>query len=115
MLDAIEKRTDEIGDDAICAYFKRQDNFTFSAIFKLMISDNHKPSPSHVDKATRRQLHLVPFTVTIAGDERDDQLAEMLREEWPTDVAGSDSCAGPSGGFEINAVRRRRKCVRFWF
>jgi P4 family phage/plasmid primase-like protien len=31
----------------------------------------------------RRRLHLVPFTVTIPHDERDPDLAEKLKAEWP--------------------------------
>ncbi|MCZ6860397.1 MAG: phage/plasmid primase, P4 family, partial [Alphaproteobacteria bacterium] len=71
------------GSDTISARFMRQDFFNFIPTFKLMISGNHKPSLSHVDKAISRRFHLIPFTVTIPDDERDDKLAEKLKGEWP--------------------------------
>lgn len=71
------------GSDTICARFMRQDFFNFIPTFKLMISGNHKPSLSHVDKAISRRFHLISFTVTIPDDERDDTLAERLKGEWP--------------------------------
>ncbi len=71
------------GSDTISARFMRQDFFNFIPTFKLMISGNHKPSLSHVDKAISRRFNLIPFTVTIPDDERDDKLAEKLKGEWP--------------------------------
>jgi putative DNA primase/helicase len=71
------------GSDTISARFMRQDFFNFVPTFKLVISGNHKPSLSHVDKAISRRFHLIPFTVTIPDDERDDKLAEKLKGEWP--------------------------------
>ena len=61
----------------------RQDFFTFRPQFKLVIAGNHKPSLSSVDEAIRRRFHLVPFTVTIPKDERDPELLEKLKAEWP--------------------------------
>jgi putative DNA primase/helicase len=43
---------------------------------------NHKPQLRNVDEAMRRRLHLVPFTVTIPKEERDQQLGEKLKAEW---------------------------------
>ncbi len=71
------------GGDPITARFMRQDHFTFMPQFTLAITGNHKPGLRNVDEAMRRRLHLVPFTVTIPPSERDDQLAEKLKEEWP--------------------------------
>jgi putative DNA primase/helicase len=71
------------GGDPISARFMRQDPFEFQPQFKLLIAGNHKPSLRSVDEAIRRRLHLVPFTVTIPEDERDEQLAEKLKGEWP--------------------------------
>jgi len=31
----------------------------------------------------RRRLHLVPFTVTIPANERDNDLPDKLKAEWP--------------------------------
>ena len=39
--------------------------------------------PAHVDEAIRRRFHLIPFTVTIPPAERDQDLAEKLKAEWP--------------------------------
>jgi putative DNA primase/helicase len=71
------------GGDKIAARFMRGDFFEFTPNFKIMIAGNHVPNLSHVDEAFRRRLHLVPFTVTIPPDERDDRLVEKLRDEWP--------------------------------
>jgi putative DNA primase/helicase len=61
----------------------RQDFFTFTPQFKLMIAGNHKPSLHGVDEAIRRRLHLIPFTVTIPENERDPELFEKLKPERP--------------------------------
>ena len=71
------------GGDPISARFMRQDFFEFIPQFKLLIAGNHKPRLRNVDEAIRRRLHLIPFNVTIPPDERDDRLAEKLKEEWP--------------------------------
>jgi putative DNA primase/helicase len=61
----------------------RQDFFTYTPKFKLMIAGNHEPSLRSVNEAVRRRFHLVPFTVTIPPDERDKGLFEKLKPEWP--------------------------------
>ena len=71
------------GGDRIAARFMRQDYFEFVPQFKLIVAGNHKPALRAVDEAIRRRLHLIPFTVTIPRDERDDRLSEKLRVEWP--------------------------------
>ena len=71
------------GGDRISARFMRQDFFEFQPQLKLFIFGNHKPSLSCVDEAIRRRFHLVPFTVTIPSGERDPDLAEKLKAEWP--------------------------------
>jgi putative DNA primase/helicase len=71
------------GGDKIAARFMRQDYFEFSPQFKLVIAGNHKPGLRSVDEAIRRRLHLIPFTVTIPPDERDENLTARLQEEWP--------------------------------
>ena len=75
------------GGDPITARFMRQDFFTFAPTFKLVIAGNYKPGLRSVDEAVRRRLHLVPFTVQIPPGERDMELAEKLREEWPAILA----------------------------
>ena len=71
------------GGDRIAARFMRQDFFEFTPTFKLIIAGNHKPGLRSVDEAIRRRFHLVPFTVTVPPDERDETLSEKLKSEWP--------------------------------
>jgi putative DNA primase/helicase len=71
------------GGDKIEARFMRQDFFEFTPAFKLVIAGNHKPGLRSVDEAIRRRFKLVPFTVTIPPDERDELLAERLKHEFP--------------------------------
>jgi putative DNA primase/helicase len=70
------------GGDPISAHFMRQDFFDYVPQFKLVVAGNHKPGLRSVDEATRRRLHLVPFTVTIPEAERDRDLSEKLKGEW---------------------------------
>ncbi|MGD0420626.1 MAG: phage/plasmid primase, P4 family [Xanthobacteraceae bacterium] len=77
------------GGDRIAARFMRQDFFEFTPTFKLIIAGNHKPGLRSVDEAIRRRFHLVPFTVTVPLDERDEALAEKLKSEWPGILAWS--------------------------
>ena len=71
------------GGDKIAARFMRQDFFEYVPQFKLMLAGNHKPGLRSVDEAIRRRLHLIPFMVTIPPKERDPQLGERLKAEWP--------------------------------
>lgn len=71
------------GGERITARLMRQDYSEFVPQFKLLISGNHKPSLRTVDESMRRRMHLVPFVVRIPVEERDKQLAEKLRREWP--------------------------------
>jgi len=71
------------GGDPIAARFMRQDFFEFEPQFKLFVVGNHRPSLRGIDEAMRRRLHLVPFKVTIPEEERDHDLPEKLRSEWP--------------------------------
>ena len=71
------------GGDPITARFMRQDFFTYMPQFKLVIAGNHKPQLHNIDEAMKRRLHMIPFTVCIPEVERDKQLFEKLKEEWP--------------------------------
>jgi putative DNA primase/helicase len=86
------------GGDRIAARFMRQDFFEFTPTFKLVVAGNHKPGLRSVDEAIRRRFHLVPFTVTIPVDERDEKLGETLKAELPgifrRGRTGLHSCAG---------------------
>jgi P4 family phage/plasmid primase-like protien len=69
------------GGDKITARFMRGDFFEFVPQFKLVIAGNHKPEIRNIDEAMRRRLHLIPFTVTIPTEERDQKLPEKLLAE----------------------------------
>jgi putative DNA primase/helicase len=71
------------GGDPVPARYMHQDFFEYTPQFKLIISGNHKPGLRTVDEAMRRRINLLPFTVTIPDSERDDDLREKLRGEWP--------------------------------
>lgn len=71
------------GGDKITAQFMRQDYFDYLPAFKLVITGNHKPGLQTVDEAMRRRLNLIPFSVTIPKADRDPDLAEKLKTEWP--------------------------------
>jgi putative DNA primase/helicase len=71
------------GGDTVSARFMRQDFFEYRPQFKLVIAGNHKPSLRSVDEAIRRRFHLIPFAVTIPAEERDGDLVEKLKAEWP--------------------------------
>jgi hypothetical protein len=73
-------------DKAACtvsARFMRQDFFEYVPQFKLSITGNHRPGLRSVDEAIRRRFHLVPFKVTIPTEQRDIDLGEKLKAEWP--------------------------------
>ena len=71
------------GGDKLTARFMRQDFFDFAPKFKLWITGNHKPRLDHVDEAMRRRMLFVPFLVQIPVEERDLDLKDKLRAEWP--------------------------------
>src|SRR5215204_525345 len=70
------------GGERVEARFMRQDFFEFQPQLKLLICGNHKPGLTAVDEAIRRRFHLIPFTVTIPSEERDETLPERLKAEW---------------------------------
>jgi putative DNA primase/helicase len=72
------------GGDPISARFMRQDFFTYTPQFKLLIAGNHKPGLRNIDEAIRRRFHLLPFTVRIPPERRDARLSDKLRDEWPS-------------------------------
>lgn len=88
---AAGKRWDEqrvkalTGGEPVSARFMRQDNMTFLPQFKLIFIGNHKPEIRNVDKAFRRRIQMIPFTVTPAVV--DNELGSKLRSEWPAILA----------------------------
>jgi putative DNA primase/helicase len=71
------------GGDRLSARFMRGDFFDFAPTHKLLIAGNTKPSLRNVDEGIRRRFLLVPFTVQIPPAERDPDLADKLKAEWP--------------------------------
>jgi putative DNA primase/helicase len=71
------------GGDKIAARFMRQDFFEYTPQFKLIIAGNHKPGLRSVDEAIRRRFNLIPFTLTIPPEERDETLGDKLHAEMP--------------------------------
>jgi putative DNA primase/helicase len=71
------------GGDGLTGRFMRGDFFDFDPTHKLLIAGNSKPSLRNVDEAIRRRFVLVPFTVTIPVADRDPNLPEKLKTEWP--------------------------------
>ncbi len=71
------------GGDQLTARFMRGDFFSFVPTFKFLIAGNHRPTLRTVDEAMRRRLHLLPFLANIASGDRDPELPEKLKSEWP--------------------------------
>lgn len=69
------------------ARFMRQDFFEFKPVAKLLFVGNHRPRLQQVDEAERRRFRLIPFTHHLAEDERDPDLADKLRPEYPAILA----------------------------
>lgn len=83
-----EKRIKRItGGGRIEARFMNKDHFEFQPQFKLLIAGNHKPQLRGVGKAIQRRIHLVPFTVTIRDEDRDNDLPAKLEAEYPQILA----------------------------
>jgi putative DNA primase/helicase len=71
------------GGNPIKARFMKQDFFTYSPQFKLSFEGNHKPTIRNVDRAISRRMNLIPWLVTIPVEERDKDLSDKLKAEWP--------------------------------
>lgn len=71
------------GGDKIVARKMRQDGFEFKPQLTLVIAGNNKPALKTTGEAMRRRVHLIPCEVTIPEHERDANLSEKLKEEWP--------------------------------
>lgn len=69
------------GADPITARFMRQDNFTYTPQFKLMIVGNHAPVLNNVDEAMRRRFRILPFDRKPENPDR--ELEGNLVAEWP--------------------------------
>ncbi len=69
------------GGDRISARYMRQDFFSYTPTFKILIAGNNKPELRTVDEAMRRRFNLVPFLVTIPTEQCDLKLGEKLKAE----------------------------------
>ena len=63
-------------NEALEARFLHQNPFTFMPSHKTDITTNHKPIITGTDEGIWRRIHLVPFTVTIPEEERDERYRE---------------------------------------
>lgn len=70
------------GGDPLTARFMKQDFFTFTPQFKLMIVGNYTPVLQNVDDAMRRRFLIVPFERRPA--EPDRELEQKLMSEAPS-------------------------------
>ena len=77
------KLKDLTGGDKLTARFLHQEFFDFEPTHRIVIRGNHKPAINGTDEAIWRRLRLVPFTVTIPADERDQHLLDKLTVELP--------------------------------
>ncbi len=71
------------GGDTIRARRMRQDFWEFQPSHTVIIATNHKPTIQGTDFGIWRRVCLVPFIVTIPENERDSDLKNKLRAEWP--------------------------------
>lgn len=77
------KLKDLTGGDTLSARFLHQEFFDFQPTHRIVIRGNHKPAINGTDEGIWRRLRLVPFTVTIPEDERDQHLLAKLQAELP--------------------------------
>jgi putative DNA primase/helicase len=71
------------GNARLKGRFMRQDFFEFTRTHKLILVTNNRPRIDEATNAVWRRVKLVPFNVIIPEAERDTQLLDKLRGEWP--------------------------------
>lgn len=71
------------GGDLLTARYLYGKDFTFKPNFKIWLAGNHKPIIKGDDYAIWRRIRLIPFDVTIPGDQQDRELVPKLIGEAP--------------------------------
>lgn len=71
------------GGDPVTARFMRQDFFTYTPQFKVLIAGNHLPRFATRDEALRARLHILPFSAFFPPALRDTSLDNVLAAEAP--------------------------------
>jgi hypothetical protein len=71
------------GGEPIVARFMRQNLFKFDPEFKLWLVANDRPRVRGTDDAFWRRVRVIPLDITIPSGERDPDLPNKLRAEWP--------------------------------
>ena len=71
------------GGDPISTRRMREDFWEFTPTHKLWLASNHKPTIAGTDIGIWSRIRLIPFSVTIPVEERDEQLPDKLKAEWP--------------------------------
>lgn len=69
------------GGERMKGRFMFRDFFEWTPTHKLILCCNHRPTIRGTDNAIWRRVRLVPFTVTIPEDERDNDLGDKLQAE----------------------------------
>ena len=69
------------GDKTMSARFMRGEYFDFPVQLALWMPTNHKPIIKGNDHGSWRRIRLVPFTVTIPDDKKDENLGDKLKAE----------------------------------
>lgn len=103
------------GGDMLTARFMRGEWFEFPATFSVLLATNHKPVVRGTDEAIWRRIRLVPFDVTIPPAEREPELREQLRHEFPGILAWAvEGCLAwqRDGLGESDAVERATATYR---
>jgi putative DNA primase/helicase len=78
---ADEKIKNLTGGDRLSGRRMREDPWEFQPSHTLILFSNHKPQVQGRDEGIWRRLRLVPWTVTIPPEDRDEHLDEKLRHE----------------------------------
>jgi putative DNA primase/helicase len=60
-----------------------ENGYEFVPHFKPWLATNHKPSIQGTEHAIWRRIKLLPFAVTITDDQKDPDLPEKLKAEYP--------------------------------